>query len=130
MLLALILKAKKLGNTGPTLIVAPLSLLFQWQEEIETKTSLSHRVHYGEQARIRIDENFEEDVVLTTYGTMQAELQKRSKQKEGAAVNKGLLEQSYLRVILDEGHCKFLWSYLVFFLCNDLFLIPSRTSHM
>ena len=32
---------------GTTLVVAPLSLLSQWEEEIASKTCLSHRVHYG-----------------------------------------------------------------------------------
>lgn len=52
MILALILKskearsAKKQGPTA-TLVVAKLSLLPQWEEELKTKTNLSYRVFYG-----------------------------------------------------------------------------------
>ena len=65
------------GETNnSTLVVAPLSLLYQWQEEIENKTSLSHRVHYGgDNKNSNSNYNFHSvNVVLTTYGTLQAEL--------------------------------------------------------
>jgi SNF2 family DNA or RNA helicase len=48
MLMSLILKAKHERVTQrPTLVVAKLSLLPQWEEELATKTNLRHRIHYG-----------------------------------------------------------------------------------
>lgn len=48
MLMALILKSKaERGKCGPTLVVAKLSLLSQWEEELATKTNLTFKIHYG-----------------------------------------------------------------------------------
>jgi SNF2 family DNA or RNA helicase len=48
-----------------TLVVAPLSLISQWEEELATKTSLSHHVHYGDSSKTI--SNFQGiDVVVTT----------------------------------------------------------------
>ena len=111
MLLALIMKCNeervKRGDDseeGPTLVVAPLSLLLQWEEEIDTKTNLTYRVHYGDMARSAAGEDFSKDVILTTYGTMQAEL-KQSRQRGGTFKPNSLLGHSFARVILDEAHC-------------------------
>jgi SNF2 family DNA or RNA helicase len=110
MLLALILKCKEMvsidngeasNSRGPTLVVVPLSLISQWEEEILTKTKLSLRICYGDQAKDRSGD-FNVDVVLTTWGTMQAEFQKQKKHK--ATRSYGLLDQNWLRVILDEAH--------------------------
>jgi SNF2 family DNA or RNA helicase len=110
MLLALILKCKEMvakdngeGNNahGPTLVVVPLSLISQWEEEILTKTSLTLRICYGDQTKDKSgDFNF--DIVLTTWGTMQAEFQKVKKNTPNRSY--GLLDQNWLRVILDEAH--------------------------
>ena len=113
MLLALCLKYKDMKedemdcdgrvDRRPTLVVCPLSLLGQWEEEIETKTSLSCRVCYGDQSKGKYtSEKFDEDIIITTYGTMQSELQK---QQKGSGQSYGILRQDWLRVILDEGHC-------------------------
>jgi SNF2 family DNA or RNA helicase len=110
MLLALILKSKESAEGskgGPTLVVAPLSLISQWEEEIETKTSLSYLVWYGDQTKGKSSEDdFDCDVVITSYGTIQAEMQKKIKKESSKRSNKGLLERDWLRVILDEAHCK------------------------
>lgn len=114
MLLALILKYKEKqqaeGSTAkrlPTLVVAPLSLITQWEEEIKTKTSLSCRVCYGDQAKGKTSrDDFDVDVVVTTYGKMQGEIQRRN-QDPNSTTEKGygLLQREWLRVILDEAHC-------------------------
>lgn len=113
MLLALILKSKEesrkdLENPhGPTLVVAPLSLISQWEEEIGTKTSLSCSVWYGDKVKAKSsDEDFDCDVVITSYGTIQAEMQRKLKQ-EASKSSCGLLDCHWLRVILDEAHCKY-----------------------
>ena len=48
MVMALILQAKHVRKErGPTLVVAKLSLLSQWESEIHSKTDLTCRIHYG-----------------------------------------------------------------------------------
>ena len=96
MLLALILKDKELGDmkdhdeendevmfddtdnddkkpparkeSNATLVVAPLSLILQWEEELVTKTNLKHLVYYGDSAKGGIhSKSFKGvDVVVTT----------------------------------------------------------------
>lgn len=80
MLLSLILKSKEemddsinKENGTPsanktTLVVAPLTLIAQWEAEIATKTNLSHRLHYAESARHDVGPRtfYAVDVVVTT----------------------------------------------------------------
>jgi hypothetical protein len=85
-----------------TLVVAPLSLLHQWEQEIETKTHLTHRIHYNDGKKklfVRYDNI---DVVLTTYGTLQAEF-RTQEQKQNETTGQ-LLSKTWKRVILDECH--------------------------
>lgn len=85
MLLALMVK-----SPGRTLVVAKLSLLPQWEDEITTKTDLSCAIYYGSRRVIPPDA----DVVITTYGTLQASHEESE-----------LFQTSWHRVILDEAHC-------------------------
>jgi DNA repair protein RAD5 len=131
MLLAMICKSKETNNDknsdGATLVVAPLSLLNQWQEELETKTSLSYRAYYGDKKCSDYDGV---DVVVTTCkcqwylplsrlpvahtiyldclsdGSLQGELQvyMRKKESHPDAEFTGLLAKKWKRVILDEAH--------------------------
>jgi DNA repair protein RAD5 len=102
MLLGLVLRAKqdmsKNDSRRATLVVAKLSLLPQWEEEIKSKTNLSYAVCYGSQgSRGQTVANMENiDVVLTTYGSMQGELKRKQPL---------LTRVKWLRVILDEAHC-------------------------
>lgn len=98
MLLGLILRGKqerKKGTPSATLVVAKLSLLPQWEDEIRSKTNLTFAVYYGAQASrdLSVEEVENVDVVLTTYGTMQGELKRK---------NPVLTEAKFLRIILDE----------------------------
>lgn len=95
----------KTYSTKGTLVVAPLSLILQWEEEIKSKTSLSCYVHYGSSGNKQITSDFDGvDVVVTSYGTLQGEfLSKVKKQTQtGSAV---LLSHDWDRIILDEAHC-------------------------
>ena len=102
----------KASRNGSTLVVAPLSLLYQWQEEIENKTSLTCRVHYGgENKNTRAISGYNyTNIVLTTYGTLQAELRAQRNAENGKNVSmtkttfSPLLSQNWKRVILDECH--------------------------
>eukprot|EP00977_Amphora_coffeiformis_P001265 scaffold261_cov170-Amphora_coffeaeformis.AAC.13 len=101
MLLSLILRAKqerKRPSPSATLVVAKLSLLPQWEDEIRSKTNLTFTVYYGAQAsREHTTEELQNvDVVLTTYGTMQGETKRK---------NPLLIKVQWLRIILDEAHC-------------------------
>lgn len=99
-------------TNNSTLVVAPLSLLHQWQEEIENKTSLSCRLHYGDKNKNTSANGSYDyvDVVLTTYGTLQAEFRsqrdagtdKRMPAKKTTILP--LLSRNWKRVILDECH--------------------------
>eukprot|EP00934_Nitzschia_sp_Nitz4_P000407 Nitzschia sp. Nitz4//scaffold168_size48592//31392//34905//NITZ4_007053-RA/size48592-augustus-gene-0.23-mRNA-1//-1//CDS//3329538330//407//frame0 len=77
------------SQPGATLVVTPLSLLQQWQEEIESKTDLSYTVYYGQDAKQQTLLDLNVHVVLTTYGSL---------------TNSPLLHHAWLRVILDEAH--------------------------
>lgn len=107
MLLALIQSSlapnTRMEPNTTTLIVTPLSLLAQWQEEIESKTSLTYLVYYGDKKET---ENFDSvDVVLTTYGSLQGEWITQSKTAEGHSHRWGIVGHTWKRVILDEAHC-------------------------
>ncbi|GKU14415.1 unnamed protein product, partial [Fusarium langsethiae] len=70
--LTLLLARPATTRPKTNLIVAPVALIRQWEEEIATKTKSSHRlsvyVHHGK--RTSIDELLRYDVVLTTYGSL------------------------------------------------------------
>ncbi|KAG4271011.1 hypothetical protein FPRO04_02992 [Fusarium proliferatum] len=112
------------GLDFTNLIVAPVALLRQWEEEIATKTKPTHRlsvyVHHGKKASI--DELLRYDVVLTTYGTVAQELKRFEKivedhKERGGNINwndttisskLSLLhpvKAQFYRVILDEAQC-------------------------
>ena len=86
-----------------TLVVAPMSLLYQWEEEIKSKTTLTHRVFYKETAsgNSGIMDFAGVDVVITTYGTIQAEFHAVANKN---AANTGILSHHWHRVVLDEAH--------------------------
>lgn len=97
MLLALLLKSRQeRAEKGVTIVVAKLSLLPQWEQEIRTKTGLIPLVYYGSGGRLGVSDFEEVDIVITTYGTLQAEV--RNPQS-------AILSFQWERVILDEAHC-------------------------
>ncbi|KAG4283904.1 hypothetical protein FPRO06_08283 [Fusarium proliferatum] len=117
-------RAMNVAREVTNLIVAPVALLRQWEEEIATKTKPTHRlsvyVHHGKKASI--DELLRYDVVLTTYGTVAQELKRFEKivedhKERGGNINwndttisskLSLLhpvKAQFYRVILDEAQC-------------------------
>eukprot|EP00979_Chaetoceros_neogracilis_P000282 scaffold74_cov277-Chaetoceros_neogracile.AAC.11 len=94
------------SNRGPitTLVVAPLSLLVQWEEEIQSKSSLSCLAYYGDQAKKLGESDLTGvDVLITTYGTLQSEYSSKLS-AIGSSASTPLLSTCFRRVILDEAH--------------------------
>ncbi|KAK0946143.1 hypothetical protein LTR29_002457 [Friedmanniomyces endolithicus] len=106
-----------------TLIVAPVALTRQWQQEIESKIKpgLRHRlttfIHHGSAKKKSYRELQVYDVVMTTYGSLAAELKKQEKfrlrqkndpnARERPSEQCALLapEANWYRVVLDEAQC-------------------------
>ncbi|KAL0937742.1 swi snf family dna-dependent atpase [Colletotrichum truncatum] len=77
--LSLMVSHKPEKSPKTTLIVAPLSLIRQWEDEIKKKIKSSHAlsVHvYHNTQKIKATELMKFDVVLTTYGTLVSEKKK------------------------------------------------------
>jgi SNF2 family DNA or RNA helicase len=107
-----------------TLIIAPVALMQQWKREIERLLKPEHKLNvfvlHGERRKMTFEKLKRHDVVLTTFGTMAAELkrweewdeQRRYASQNGAnMIEKGrslaLLgpESTWYRVIIDEAQC-------------------------
>ncbi|KAK0390823.1 hypothetical protein NLU13_0326 [Sarocladium strictum] len=120
--LALIHERKSPNRPKTNLIIAPVALMHQWKDEILRKTKPSHRlsvfVHHGRKSTS--DQLMGFDVVLTTYGTLAAELKRYEKWVEkhagrdldfndsDLAIKCPLLHPTkakFHRVILDEAQC-------------------------
>ncbi|KAH1190230.1 DNA repair protein RAD5B [Glycine max] len=85
---------------GGTLIVCPMALLSQWKDELETHSkegSISIFVHYGGARTTDPWMISGHDVVLTTYGVLQAAYKNDG---ENSIYNK----VKWYRVVLDEAH--------------------------
>ncbi|KAH7316617.1 SNF2 family N-terminal domain-containing protein [Stachybotrys elegans] len=121
--LALIHARPATARPKTNLIIGPLSLIRQWEEEIGKKTKPSHRLSvfvYHNRRKTTTEELLQHDVVLTTYGTIAQELkrlEKYHKDNEGRnidyndrtlAIQCPLLhprKATFYRVILDEAQC-------------------------
>lgn len=82
----------KTKHQGQTLIVCPMSLLHQWQEEIQSRCvhsrTLTVSVYYGNERHVDIRAV---DIVLTTYGTLSQSSYLQN-------------DVTWQRVVLDEAH--------------------------
>ncbi len=89
--LALIQLLKESDRQGPTLIVTPKSLIFNWMREAKRFTpDLKALAYTGMKRSKYTDKLAEYDIVLTTYGTVRRDIDK-------------LASKEFLYVILDEG---------------------------
>lgn len=92
-----------------TLIVAPLALLRQWEQEILTKIKprykLSTLVFHGDAAKnMPLSELLKYDVVLCTYAKLQREHKNKYEYKKPDKLRILAEKARFYRVILDEAH--------------------------
>ncbi|KAI1660707.1 SNF2 family N-terminal domain-containing protein [Daldinia decipiens] len=90
-----------------TLIIAPLSLLKQWEREIQTKVKPAHKLKtvilHGQMKRgMTVPRLLTYDVVLTTYGTIISEYKSLSSMKKKPLILANNV--IFHRIILDEAH--------------------------
>ncbi|RDA90397.1 hypothetical protein CP533_1045, partial [Ophiocordyceps camponoti-saundersi (nom. inval.)] len=94
------------GIAKPTLVVAPLALIRQWEHEIRDKVDRTHRlnvlVHHGPQRSKKAGEMAGYDVVITTYQILVSEHGKSSDSIDGPKI--GCFGLHWWRVVLDEAH--------------------------
>ncbi|KAF5872570.1 putative rad5-like protein [Botrytis fragariae] len=100
------------GGTGTTLIVAPVSVMSNWAQQIERHIkedkALKVLTYHGSQGKVKAmtPSDFKKyDVVITTYGTLSSELFPRgSKLPAKLPTTSGLFSFNWRRIVLDEGH--------------------------
>ena len=97
-----------------TLVIAPMSLLAQWQSETEKASkegTIKTMVYYGSEKNCNLQAMCCEDtaasapdVVITSYGTVLSEYSQLLAKKGDRSLYTGLFSLSFLRIILDEAH--------------------------
>ena len=96
------------GGPGSTLILAPLSVMSNWAQQIERHVKQEHALkvltYHGPTKHTKqwtYKEFSEFDVVISTYGTVGTEF---SSSTEKIPRRNGLFSMNWTRLILDEGH--------------------------
>ncbi|KAH8592908.1 DNA repair and recombination protein RAD5C [Bisporella sp. PMI_857] len=95
---------KLVRNVKTTLLIAPLSTIVNWEEQIKQHIrpgTLKVHIYHGSSRHKDIQKLAEYDLVITTYGSVASEYNRRSNQKDGAYP---LEEINWFRVVLDEAH--------------------------
>lgn len=91
-------------NAKTTLLVSPLSTIANWEEQIQQHikpNSLKYHVYHGGTRCRDIAQLSEYDLIITTYGSVASECNRRSKGKPGPYP---LEEINWFRIVLDEAH--------------------------
>ena len=86
------------GGGGPTLIVAPLTVMSNWEQQAQRHVQESHApnilTYHGSGKKSSEKDLQQYDIVITSYGTLTSD-----------KTNKGpLFSTKWRRVVLDEGH--------------------------
>lgn len=95
---------------GPTLIVAPVSVMSNWVQQIERhvkkERDLKVLTYHGTNRQKMTSDDFHKyDVVVTSYGTLQSEyLPRGTKTAAPFPRREGLFASGWVRIVLDEGH--------------------------
>jgi len=96
------------GSPGTTLILAPLSVMSNWAQQMERHVKKEHSLkvltYHGptKHSKAWTHKEFSEfDVVISTYGTVGTEF---SASTEKIPRKNGLFSMNWTRLILDEGH--------------------------
>ena len=97
-----------------TLVVAPMSLLAQWQSEAEnasTEGTLKSMVYYGNEknadlAALCCEANAANapDLIITSYGVVLSEFNQITSKHGDRANSRGIFSLNFFRIILDEAH--------------------------
>ncbi len=97
-----------------TLVVAPMSLLAQWQSEAENASkegTLKAMVYYGNEKSADLPTLCCEanaanapDLIITSYGVVLSEFTQVASKHGDRASSRGLFSLGFFRVILDEAH--------------------------
>ena len=91
-------------NSKATLLVAPLSTLANWEDQIATHLkpgTLNYYIYHGSNRLSNIDELANYDMVITTYHIVGSDFIGRGNKK--LKVNP-LLQSNFYRIVLDEAH--------------------------
>ncbi|MCJ1313460.1 hypothetical protein MMC25_007138 [Agyrium rufum] len=89
-------------NSKATLLVAPLSTIVNWEEQIKDHIApgtLKSLVYHGHNRCECIEELAKYDVVITTYAIVANEFSGRSKKRQNL-----LTSTNFFRIVLDEAH--------------------------
>lgn len=97
-----------------TLVIAPMSLLAQWQSEVENASkegTLKSMVYYGAEKNTDLRDICCEanaalapDVIITSYGIVLSEFSQIASKNGDRGAHNGIFSLNFFRVILDEAH--------------------------
>jgi DNA repair protein RAD5 len=97
-----------------TLVIAPMSLLAQWQSEAEKASepgSLKTLVYYGAEKNVNLQQLCCEanaatapNVIITSYGVVLSEFNQVAAMSGNRGSHGGIFSLEYFRIILDEAH--------------------------
>ncbi|KAI1322369.1 DNA repair protein RAD5 [Xylariaceae sp. FL0255] len=97
-----------------TLVIAPMSLLAQWQSEAENASkegTLKSLVYYGADKMENLqtlcgESNLRSapDIIITSYGVVLSEFSQINPRAGGRESHSGLFSVNFFRIILDEAH--------------------------
>ncbi|VUC30344.1 unnamed protein product [Clonostachys rosea] len=125
-MISLMLARPPTARPKTNLIIGPVALLRQWEEEIRDKVQPSHRmsifVHHGnKKLSVTSDDLARYDVVLTTYMTLAAESKRLEKLKDEYELQRRQIDYGdsniikkfpllhprtkFYRIVLDEAQC-------------------------